>query len=226
MAADQTQNRSASFTLTRWLLILNIVVSGVCVVSDAAQLQLLRRARTEARPSKEELRANDSRQAMLRLVRAALRFPTGIAFLWWFFRVHKNLLGLGWTADRLTYRSDSAVIGFFIPFVNLVRPYQMMMEVWEKSDPHPAEARQQDSAVVGWWWGGYLLSGVLTSAAALMLLQKKHSFDQFVGLSWLQLIANFTVIPAGLLAITVVQRIDRRQHERRVSESVLGAVFD
>lgn len=45
-----------------------------------------------------------------------------------------------WTDDRLPFSSSDAVWSFFIPFVNLYRPWQVMDALWKASDPTPLPA--------------------------------------------------------------------------------------
>ena len=56
-----------------------------------------------------------------------------IGFPLFFHRAYKNLSALG--VEGLTYTPGQAVRGFFIPFINLVRPYRTAAELMRASDP-------------------------------------------------------------------------------------------
>ena len=56
---------------------------------------------------------------------------SGIAFLAWFYAAHKNLSLAGL---QPSYASGWTIGGFFVPFLNLVRPYQLMKELWRGSE--------------------------------------------------------------------------------------------
>src|SRR4029077_16520575 len=79
-----------------------------------------------------------------------------VAFCMWFYRAYKNLKG--WRIPGLKYSPGWAVGYFFIPILNLFRPYQIAQEIWKASDPQvPLEAgfRWHDnkgSSLVGTWW--------------------------------------------------------------------------
>src|SRR5688572_9717366 len=56
-----------------------------------------------------------------------------VVFLVWMRRSYINLKALG--VRGLEYSPGWAVGCWFIPFVNLVRPYTIMKEIWTRSDP-------------------------------------------------------------------------------------------
>src|ERR1044072_835531 len=80
---------------------------------------------------------------------------TVIFFLIWLNRSYKNLTPLG--AQHLEFSSGWAVGYWFIPFVNLLKPFQVVREVWNQSDP---DADPQlnfltstgTPALLGFWW--------------------------------------------------------------------------
>ena len=53
----------------------------------------------------------------------------GVFFIRWFHRAHLNLTNF--TDSSTSYNSRWAIWGFFVPFLNLVRPRQLMREVWD-----------------------------------------------------------------------------------------------
>ncbi len=107
-----------------------------------------------------------------------------IAFLIWIHRAYRNLPSL--MAESLHFSPRWAVGCFFVPILNLFRPYQIMREIWRESDPSRPRnvgdslepVKESSSAVVGWWWGLFLLliigrlaarPFIAVSSAALLL---------------------------------------------------------
>ena len=47
---------------------------------------------------------------------------------------------------------------FFIPIMNLWKPYQAMKEIWQGSDPDPTvhAFSVRVPALLPWWWGLFL----------------------------------------------------------------------
>ena len=58
---------------------------------------------------------------------------TALAFLAWLYRLRVNLRALG--VRKPDFARYWSVLGFLIPAVNFVLPYQVMAEVWRASDP-------------------------------------------------------------------------------------------
>ena len=86
---------------------------------------------------------------------------------------------------------------FFVPILNLYRPYQIMREIWRASDPATpldmpyAWTEAPMTPLIGWWWGlwiGRSLTGSLATQALFMA--------------------------ATFLLIRLVQQIDERQEAR------------
>ena len=135
----------------------------------------------------------------------AAYLATIVVFLMWFYRAHKNLPALGITG--LEYSPGWAIGGFFIPILNLVRPYQVAKEIWDSSDPinHPSHSTTVGQFAAGQsnlvltWWITFMLSAALGNFAA--------SYESF-GVAILSHIASFA---AAVLAIIMIKRIERNQ---------------
>jgi hypothetical protein len=83
-------------------------------------------------------------------------------FLAWFYRAYKNLDLAG---VNTLYAPGWAIGSFFVPLLNLIRPYRIMEEIWLENagrlnDPNSTEspAEEQPGALLKWWWGCKLLS--------------------------------------------------------------------
>lgn len=149
-------------------------------------------------------------------------FPVSIAtivlFLVWLYRAHKNLLSLKPT--HLDFSPGWAVGWWFIPFLNLVKPYQVVREVWWESDPEIPDGPGFLSAslhyaptYMGFWWGFWIASNILSNVASRVFDPENTESLPFSG-AWFFISSLVTAI-AAVLAIVVVRDISRRQAERR-----------
>jgi len=207
---------------TKSLLVATLVLSVAGMVSGLFQIDLLSRATTGA-ISDAEAAANDSRQQLIGILRVLVNLGTIVAFLVWFRRTHQNLPALG--VRGLKYSPGWAVGGFFVPFLNLVRPLQVMREVWHGSDPAGLErdeapngraARDQlgtPSLVVG-WWSLFLITGFLGNTTARMAFAPDKSIEQLQVLSGLLVLSDLLEVPSVLVTLRLVGRITRWQTER------------
>jgi hypothetical protein len=153
-----------------------------------------------------------------------LRIVSAVLYCRWLHRAWKdNGLLEGRT---LSMTAGAAVASFFIPIVSLYRPYQVVKELYEASDPETLPDRPQYRLTEGTsyrttsgalvrpvdyrrpfpvraWWAAYLVSSITL---------------RFIGFStWAIVAGSFIVVTSlvtGVLAIQVMQAIVARQRER------------
>jgi hypothetical protein len=68
-------------------------------------------------------------------------------------------------AGPTSFSPWSTLWWFFVPFANLIKPYQAMEETLNLSTY--AEQRQPEGALLYVWWGGYWLASVVGYVARL-----------------------------------------------------------
>jgi hypothetical protein len=146
-------------------------------------------------------------------------WPATIFFLIWLHQASWNLRSL--QATGIIFSPWSAVLSFFIPFLNLFRPYSAMQEIWRASDPrvtHASRSWQQapgGGVVIAWWLA---LLGALVTALAGNWMCHDAGFgidhtDRLRG-AWFWCASNFAMIIAGGTLIAVVRGIQLRQRAR------------
>ena len=173
-------------------------------------------------------------EAVIGLLQVLVWIGSVIAFLMWFYRVHKNLRALG--AKNLEYSPGWAVGGFFVPFLNLARPLQVMREVWYCSEPSilghdfssadlPVRNRHATPPLIAWWWAFFLLASFAGNISARIEMSGTSSPDLLQLSSVASIIANVFDFPAALLAVKLVGNISRWQLDRysRIQQSNVNA---
>lgn len=152
---------------------------------------------------------------------ALLQIPASIAaivlFLLWLYRAHKNLSALRPT--NLQFTSGWAVGWWFIPFANLVKPFQVVREVWCESDPEVDEepvflSASLHSAPVymGVWWAFWLLSNVFSNISSRYFDPGDLSTVTISG--YLFVLTGAISAIAAALAIYVIRDTTERQEAR------------
>jgi hypothetical protein len=156
-------------------------------------------------------------QGLLALFRMPVFIATIVAFLIWLNRAHKNLLALRPT--YLRFSSGWAVAWWFIPFANLVKPFQVVREVWAESDPEIPEGQMflteslhSAPTYMGFWWAFWLAGNFATNVADKMFDPDRTDNVAAIGIAFI--ISSSLVIAAGVLAIKVVRDITERQAAR------------
>ena len=150
-------------------------------------------------------------------------FLSAVTFLSWLHRAVKNLSALG--ARKLRFTPGWAVGWFFVPFMDLIRPYEAVTELWHASDPAIPSyepASRPTPAPVRWWWGLFVL-WIVTSRLGDQLSHATSS-GVFEGQAahLLMIVSYVLEIPAAILAIRLIRAINQNQ-ERKHSASSIGA---
>jgi hypothetical protein len=138
---------------------------------------------------------------------------TAIAFLMWMHRAYRNLPALG--AQRLAMTPSWAVGWWFVPFANLVMPYQSTAEIWRYSDPRQAnKLRKSASVLVAVWWGAFLVRGCsyqIASFLAKSTAMGRPTVASLENATTMKMITYAIEMVAAIIAIALVNEIDQNQ---------------
>jgi hypothetical protein len=92
---------------------------------------------------------------------------TAVAFVAWLYRLRVNLRALG--VRKPEYARYWSVLGFLVPGVNFVVPYQVISEVWRASDPAVLDRfewrRVETPRLLMLWWASFVIAATLELAA-------------------------------------------------------------
>jgi hypothetical protein len=135
-------------------------------------------------------------------------------FFWWLQRAVRNLRALG--ADGQKFGPKSAILWWFVPFVNLVQGARVMLEVAQASSANSFEpssawkSRAPDPVVMLWWFGA-----VIGWIGGSVIVQEINGLDASDPdrFGWSVAAAVFDVFVLGVAAMGmwVIWRITRRQ---------------
>ena len=165
--------------------------------------------------SRETFESNDAlEQALFGLSQVAVYLLTAVVFLIWNSRVYRNLEALSrW---RLAHGPGWAIGSWFVPFLNLLRPYQIMREtLWvssypELADDTPFGYTPPGTALLGFWWAGYLAMGIVGQIVFRVTLSAK-SPGELLFASYIGAVADLVSFGAAILAIAIVGLVSSRQ---------------
>ncbi|HLL13677.1 MAG TPA: DUF4328 domain-containing protein [Pyrinomonadaceae bacterium] len=171
--------------------------------------------------------ATDMLYLGLVFLHSAIFIATAIVFLIWLHRAYRNLPALG--AVGLNTTPGWAVGYFFIPFVNFIKPFQVVMEIWHESTPgsgiHESFGGYSPSSrtppLVAWWWTLWIIANIAILASEQVLNPARTIEDVSLAL-WLLTASHALFVVAAVLAILVVKRIDEMQEAKFTQLGVQG----
>lgn len=165
------------------------------------------------------------------LLMVLLYIPTVVMFCVWLFRMSKNARALG--AQGMKHSAGWAVGSFFVPILNLFRPYQATAEIEKASDPHAGPtnwSHTSGSGKVGLWWGFWLTSGFISQIAFRMSTSSDPDIAQ--ASSVVGVFSSAVNILSAWAAIRVIRHLHDLQETKvrvqpqAVQSTCLGCGYD
>jgi hypothetical protein len=199
------------------LLLLTGAVAGLSAGFELSQIHLLSGIGSYSEIDEETRWAYTFIRNTLLVSRLVLYGAIGAAFITWLHRCRINVRAFG--CRRFRYSRIWAVIGFFVPILNLFRPYQVVSEVWRASDPRSVETpvawvNMPVSRFVAAWWVTLLASASLEMLAAGLLTHSGVTVDDLFAARSVGVLAGIMSASSAVLAYLVISGIQEAQEEK------------
>ena len=198
------------------------IALAVSVASTFQEITLLRNiidGEYAAMPEAEFwalLDANDSRQAVAGLFYTATFIVTIIAFLMWQVRIRNNADYIG--VAGLRFSVDGVIGWWFVPIMNIFRPYQIMKEMWQSNyhnvNEQPDWRDSTVSGLLGWWWGLFLVGGWLRNIAGI-ISRRSDTIDSLITAGGLDIVSFVIWMLSAVSAIALVREITAFQESKQ-----------
>jgi len=207
--------------ITIFFIVLAFILNAVSIPGNLAERNVLLKIQSGAYETEEEMTAalntSDTIRGLIGAVFAIVYLSAGISFLIWTYRTVKNAHCL--TYRPLRYGPGWAIGYYFIPILNLFRPFQALSDAHRVSKNPGDWAAASGSYLLGWWWTSFIVSNIAgqtnfrlsmatlraTEEGLIDALLVSNAFDTFV---------NLTVNPLNnILALWVVWKLYRSQQE-------------
>jgi len=188
--------------LTRFLQSLlwaSAVVSCLALIVDSEELVRVHFGQL----TPDQLANDESVQGVVGMLQAGLDFVTGVVFLKWVYRAYRNIQGFG--AEGLRFSPGWAVGYYFVPILNLVRPVQVMSEIWRVSQDPQNWLQRRGSWLIGTWWALFLLCSIATHASLEL------ASDQWLLAAISAIAGDFFSVPLSIVVLRLITDIYNHQ---------------
>jgi hypothetical protein len=179
--------------------------------SSALHYRLLERAEQGEIIPKAEEDTMEVLESAMAVAHLPLMLATAVAFCLWFYRAYKNLAFL--RTPNLNYTPGWAAGAFYVPILNLFRPYQIAQETWQASDPDiltPSWRRADRSWIIRCWWTFWIIGNILANISMRLTLAATTAPQIQVALV-LDMLSDIPEILAAVFAIGMILKIQQRQ---------------
>jgi hypothetical protein len=207
------------FRPARGIARLLVVSIAIAVLLDVVQLGLevqrlhiLGRVASGRAVPVEVARRHDAAFALVAVASLAVFPAAAVAFPFWLHRANRNLPAVGY--PNAEYSPGQAAASFFIPFLNLVRPFRVAREIWKGSAGSPPTSAASMPWLPSLWWAAWLGAGLL-SWPAISVSRHARTPGSLATLTRLQAVSGVLTIVAGVCAIAMVAGVQRRQSAAR-----------
>ena len=185
------------------------------IISAFLQYSLLKRMQN-GNYTQEEATANDIRHQAIAYANIAVYIVCIVLFILWFRRAYNNL-NLSERA-RTKYPEGWAAGGWFVPFLNLGRPYLIMQEIWEKTQEATHNLiSYRPSKIIAWWWVVWIINNIGTNFINRYF--KESNVEELITSTVASLIFNIIELIALVLLIIIMRNI--MIFEKNLQESLL-----
>ena len=136
----------------------------------------------------------------------------------WIHRAHANLFAAG--LDGLEYTPGWSVGWFFIPFANLVKPFQAMRELWNESHGADNSFGGATPSSVGWWWGMFWAGNILSNVGTRIATGAPPGSDGAATGLFLSSAGGIVFAVGGWFLLTVMREVlDAQRNHLQVSQA-------
>lgn len=147
------------------VLVLSIIIYLGSIGANLSQIGLISAAQSGEEVTEAQISDNDAHQATALVAQVVVVVLMLVALCVWFHRAYRNLKPLG--GQNLKYSPAWAAGGFFVPILNLVRPYQVASEIWQISESTRPSTLASDlspaPSLVKWWWFAFIVDALVVN---------------------------------------------------------------
>jgi hypothetical protein len=133
----------------------------------------------------------------------------GSLFVAWLYQVVSNVVEH--RPQDVRHSKGWAIGGWFVPFLNWVRPKQFVDDAWRATRPDPTDVPRVP-LFVHLWWALFLIAGLLTGIAARLptdTAQNLMTHDHFGA------VGDAANLVAAIVAMVVVWRMTTRMYDEQ-----------
>ncbi|WP_304197257.1 DUF4328 domain-containing protein [Flavobacterium alvei] len=213
------EQRSQNAILLIWIA---LALNCISLVSSYFQYDLLQTAANGGEISTEAVTSNDNREQAIGIIQLIVFVLSAITFIQWFRRAYFNL---HLRVNHLSNSEGWAAGCWFMPIVNLFRPYQIMKELFQETHlflkRNNAHTKEHLSiASLGLWWTFWIIDRFV-GQFVFKYAMKADTIDELTTSTIAQLISNGIGIVLAIITINIItdySKLELVMHKVKITE--------
>lgn len=179
------------------LLALSFGLSLIALFSDYLEYNFLISVQDGVEVTEEQALANDARQGIIGISQITLYLITVVVFCMWVYRMSRNANSI--ENSSLDTSPGWAVGYFFIPILNLWKPYQALKESYEAFIKYPSS-----NSVLSLWWFAWIVSNIL-GRIAFRIIMRAETLEELIRASVISIgVDAFDLFLTGMAILVVI----------------------
>lgn len=213
------EQRSQNAIILFWI---TLVLNAISIISSYFQYDLLQTAANGGEISTEYATSNDNREQAIGIIQIIVFVVSAITFIQWFRRAYFNL---HLRVNNLTHSEGWAAGCWFMPIVNLFRPYQIMKELFQetqlflkRNEAHTSEHLSMPSLSL--WWTFWIIDWFV-GRFVFKYTMKAETIDELTRSTIGQLISNAIGIVLAIITINIIteySKLELVMHKVKITE--------
>ena len=197
------QKRSQIAITLIWIC---LIVNLISLFSSYLQYQLLTQLSKGVEIANYKLEQNDSREQLVGIVTLIVSIISAVTFIQWFRRAYFNLHSL---VPNLTYTEGWAAGSWFVPVIGFFRPYQIMVELYNKTIARLVERKLFDNqsfdlSFVKVWWALWIIVSII-GRVVYKYISEAETLEKFIDCTVFSIVESLLYIPLSLITIKVIK---------------------
>ena len=195
------EQRAKNAILLIWIVFALEIIS---LISSYFQYDLLSIVANGGEISTEAAEANDTREQIIGVISIVLYLISIVTFIQWFRRAYFNLHQ---KISDLSYSEGWAAGAWFVPIINLFRPYQIMNELYEKTRRLflvRGVNTNLSTNFLGIWWALRIIN-LIAGQFIYRYSMKAEFVDEVITATIASMILNVVGIVLALITVKVIR---------------------
>lgn len=158
-------------------------------------------------PAASELDLAGSLGALVHVLFALILLVAVVFVAQWIYRAHANLRAA--EIDGLSFTPGWAVGWYFIPFANLIKPFQAMRELWNASLALDEGYGSEADPRLKLWWGAWIGGNILSNIGTRM--EGYGTSGSTAAGAVLDIVSTAVLVAAGWFLLQIVETVNGAQ---------------